>query len=681
MAEPAPGTLIGGEYRLTRPLGAGGMGVVWVAEQLSTGSLRAVKLLRPELVSDDTQLTRFLNEARIGARIPSDHVVQVLGAGHEASLGVPWLAMELLEGVSLGSHLRSVERMHPADAFEVMGQLCHALAAGHARGIVHRDVKPENVFLSVPRREGARFTVKVLDFGIAKLISPGGQTTTAPLGSPAWMAPEQTEAHTSVTPATDVWALGLLVFRMLTGKPFWMTPQQAGSSITALMREILLEPIPPATARAAALGCSEWLPPGFDAWFASCVCRDATRRFQDAQSAKQALDALMAQWEPVRHSPDGAFAFGDIPHHTVGFALASTDPQRHASGPTAPITPRGSMDQMGTSMPISFGRTASPTGGDPRFSPTNWAPRPGPSSRAPILVAVLGGGALVGLLALGAVAWKVVPGIVSAGPYGLPVARQDIAINMASVQAGSKEPGTYIVAYTLTTMSQSAGLTFGDAGDRCHAADKYGSGSSLCSPAQWRIACRENKELANKEAWMGSLTSATEALVCGGNGSCESCRNVAIDDTSSSRFGPCCNAAPLIRNKNPARELAPAEALSLTMLHGTRYSSACPMLYPYFAPNVDWYDSKGLTPEQAKDLVRTHQAQNRGDWSVDEECTASEVTGGPVVLTHECRRTVRMGKELAAVITRMDFRPLTTGSTTPALSAIRDSSVLFRATR
>ena len=684
MAEPSAGTLIGGDFRLLSPLGAGGMGVVWVAEQLSTGILRALKLLRPELVSDETQLNRFLNEARIGARIPSDHVVQVLGAGHDEVLAVPWLAMELLEGVSLGGYLRANERMQAADAYEALAQLCHALGAGHARGVVHRDIKPENVFLSVPRREGARFTVKVLDFGIAKLLSPGGQTTTVPLGSPIWMSPEQTEAHTNVTPATDVWALGLVTFRMLAGKHFWMTPQLPNGSITSLMREIVLEPIPPASARGAALGCGQWLPPGFDAWFAKCVCREVHERFPDATAAKQAFDALVANWEPARTQPPGAFAFGDIPHHTVGPAA-----QRGAIGS---IGPSGSsvsgappaMDQFGTSVPVSFGNTSATAGGALRFSATDWGAKPPSPWRVPLVLAGLGAGAVLVLAVAGIVGWQVYAATDASdatAPPGMPAAGYDMASNSASVAAGKKEPGSYISAYTYLEMSKSGGLTFAEAGDRCHAADLHGTGNSLCTPAQWRFACEQNTKIGDAEVWVGSLVSNDEALVCGGSGDCKSCRKVSVDSKSGKRRAPCCSSAPLIRNKNPARELGAVEAITLTMVHGNRYSTAYGMAFPYFAPSVDWYDSKGLSADAAQKLVREHQAKNKADWSVEEECAATEGTASGIALIHDCRRTVRTGKEIAAIMTWMEYQRAAPGSDLFKLRSVQDTAVLFRVKR
>ncbi len=165
-----PGTLSSGivfatDYRVVRPLQAGGMGAVYVVEQLSTGSQRALKVMLPELVDSEEQRRRFEQEARVGSQIKSDHVVQVLAAGVDDATGMPWLVMELLEGEDLACYAKRNGPLPAADVVEMLTQACHALAAAHRAGIVHRDLKPENLFISEPMRDGVPFTLKVLDYG------------------------------------------------------------------------------------------------------------------------------------------------------------------------------------------------------------------------------------------------------------------------------------------------------------------------------------------------------------------------------------------------------------------------------------------------------------------------------------------------------------------------------------
>ena len=288
-----PGTVLGGDFRVKQPLGSGGMGAVYVAEQISTGNQRALKIMDAQLVRDADLRERFVNEARVGARIESDHVVQVIAAGVDPATEMPWLVMELLQGLSLSQHVTQRGRLHPREVAEVVSQLAHALDAAHRVGVIHRDLKPDNVFLAKPRREGIPFTVKVLDFGIAKILQGTGSGMTATLGTPLWMAPEQTTAGADVLPTTDIWAVGLLVFWMLTGQVYWRAARTQPPSLPVLMREVVLDPIEPASSRAAELGLAAALPPGFDAWLSCCLHRDPGQRFATASACRDALLAVM----------------------------------------------------------------------------------------------------------------------------------------------------------------------------------------------------------------------------------------------------------------------------------------------------------------------------------------------------------------------------------------------------
>jgi len=166
IADLAAGSVFANDYRIVRRLAAGGMGAVYIAEQLSTGRERALKLMHPGLVGSPELRDKFALEARVGARIRSEHVVEVVGAGVDAQSGVPWLAMELLEGEDLAHAVKRRGAFTPLETAGILAQICHALGAAHAAGIVHRDLKPENVFLAERRRAQESYTVKVLDFGI-----------------------------------------------------------------------------------------------------------------------------------------------------------------------------------------------------------------------------------------------------------------------------------------------------------------------------------------------------------------------------------------------------------------------------------------------------------------------------------------------------------------------------------
>ncbi|PIE05435.1 MAG: hypothetical protein CSA75_04770, partial [Sorangium cellulosum] len=315
----APGAMIGGDFRVVRPLGAGGMGAVYVAEQLSTGRQRALKVMDPRLVSDRELRERFANEARVGAHMESDHVVEVVSAGVDDATDMPWLAMALLQGMSLSQNLQQFGRLHPANVSVVVAQLCHALEAAHRVGVVHRDLKPENIFLAVARREGVPFTVKVLDFGIAKILQGTQIGMTSTLGTPLWMAPEQTSPGARILPATDIWAVGLLVFWMLTGTSYWRSASIHPPSLTGLMREIVLDPIEPPSLRAGEFGVL--FSPALDAWFAHCLERDPAHRFSSATACRKALDAALAQ--PTNSPPFATVSDPSMRQIPIGTSTAA----------------------------------------------------------------------------------------------------------------------------------------------------------------------------------------------------------------------------------------------------------------------------------------------------------------------------------------------------------------------
>jgi serine/threonine protein kinase len=198
----------GGRYRLERPLGHGGMGTVYLAHDLELDRPVAVKLLAERLAGDDAFRRRFLREARVAARLSHPNVVAVYDAG-ETEEGLPYIVMEYVAGATLEGR----GPLPPPEAVGLALQACHGLAHAHEHGLVHRDVKPHNLLL---RSDG---TLKVADFGIARAAEATALTEVgAVLGTAAYLAPEQA-AGGAVTPATDVYALGAVLYELLTGRP------------------------------------------------------------------------------------------------------------------------------------------------------------------------------------------------------------------------------------------------------------------------------------------------------------------------------------------------------------------------------------------------------------------------------------------------------------------------------
>ncbi|MDB4987221.1 MAG: hypothetical protein JWN04_2399 [Myxococcaceae bacterium] len=300
-AEVSAGAIFALDYRILSLLGKGGMGAVYAVEQLSTGRKLALKLMLQEHVSNRVLFEKFLQEMKISSQIDSEHVAHVIGAGVEPTSGTPWLTMELLDGETLQERVDRAGPMQPAAVLDVVEQICHALGAAHASGIVHRDMKLENVFLAKKRVVGRSEIVKVLDFGIAKVFAQAGTTRTGVIGTPVYMAPEQFEGR-GIRAQTDLWALGLITFHVLTGGPYWRrSSEDSDSSPTSLMYQICMGELPLASTRAAELGVR--LPEGFDRWFARCVVRDRAQRYASAEELFAGLRAAgVEQPAPVTAS-------------------------------------------------------------------------------------------------------------------------------------------------------------------------------------------------------------------------------------------------------------------------------------------------------------------------------------------------------------------------------------------
>ncbi|MEZ4392098.1 MAG: protein kinase [Polyangiales bacterium] len=327
-----PGTVVASDFRVERALARGGMGSLYVVTQLSTGHERVLKVMHSRLVADARNRERFLQEARASARIESDHVVQVIAAGFDDQ-GIPWIVMELLRGEDLATAIARRGAFSPADALEVFRQLGHALGAAHASGLVHRDLKPENIFLSQARREGVPFTAKLLDFGIAKVLEESGDArNTGALGTPLWMAPEQAERG-PLSPSSDVWALGLVAFTVLTGKCYWHAGNHEEVPIERVLREVFVDALEPASARAAAMGRA--VPPGFDAWFARCVVRDPSQRFRSAAEAVASLVPVLMGPSPTAEVPVTAWS-GGTPAPASPFSQHTQPPASPFSQSTPP---------------------------------------------------------------------------------------------------------------------------------------------------------------------------------------------------------------------------------------------------------------------------------------------------------------------------------------------------------
>jgi serine/threonine protein kinase len=278
------GRIVAGRYRLERALAQGGMGCVWVARHVQLETDVAIKFMTPQLAASPDACARFEREAKASAALRLANAVQIHDYGVED--GAPFLVMELLEGEDLQARLRREGRLGLPVTLGILGQVGRALRRAHEVGLVHRDLKPGNIFLA---REGGEEVVKLLDFGIAKdtqgafggAFGGGGAGVTgtaALLGSPHYMSPEQVRTTSRVDHRTDLWALGVITFHCVTGHlPF------SGDEIGDVLVDVCTKPIPVASTLAPDVG------PGLDAFFARALTRDPAGRFQSVDEFLQAL--------------------------------------------------------------------------------------------------------------------------------------------------------------------------------------------------------------------------------------------------------------------------------------------------------------------------------------------------------------------------------------------------------
>jgi hypothetical protein len=223
-----PGQILAGKFKVERVLGVGGMGIVVAARHTQLDQRVALKFLLPVACEVPGAVNRFLREGKAAARITSEHVARVMDTG-VLDGGAPYLVMEYLEGSDLGAVVERRGRVSVDEAIEYVLQACEAIVEAHDLGIVHRDLKPANLFLS-KRADGSPL-VKVLDFGISKVDSGSrSQLTSASvlMGSPRYMSPEQMLSAKDVDARTDVWALGVILYELVTGKPVWHADTMQG---------------------------------------------------------------------------------------------------------------------------------------------------------------------------------------------------------------------------------------------------------------------------------------------------------------------------------------------------------------------------------------------------------------------------------------------------------------------
>ncbi len=339
------GAVVGERYRIERKLGEGGMGTVYAGTHLGIGKEVAIKCLNPEMVANKAIVERFKREARAATAAGNEHIVDVTDMG-ELPDGSPFIVMELMKGRELAELLAEAGPLPTGRAVRIMLQICDALAAAHAKGIVHRDMKPENVFL-VDRKRDTDF-VKVLDFGIARFNEPatigGGKNLTATgmtMGTPHYMSSEQAQGLAGLDHRTDVYALGVILYEMLAGE----TPFNA-ETFPLLVIQIATADPPLLRDRRPDL------PIDLEALIMRCLTRDLTFRVQTVEELARGLEPYADLDAP----PEVAPRAGELatmrppgkdaaPKRDVEKKTAAAKPAAHAESKPPPVASPTEMER------------------------------------------------------------------------------------------------------------------------------------------------------------------------------------------------------------------------------------------------------------------------------------------------------------------------------------------------
>ncbi|MBX3222598.1 MAG: protein kinase [Labilithrix sp.] len=290
MARVKPGDVLGGKYKVERVLGVGGMGVVVAAKHVDLGQRVALKFMLKEAMADPSHAERFLREAKSAVQLKSLHTARVLDVGRLKN-DEPFMVMEYLDGRDLDAELQARGPLPPQVAVDYILQASEALAEAHGLGMIHRDVKLKNLFLTAG--VDGRPLVKMLDFGLAKTLGAHGDVsltaTNSVFGSPQYMSPEQMRSAKDVDVRSDIWSIGVCLYELLTGRvPF---DAQGVAEICAM---VLKDPVPPPSQFV------QGLPSDLEAAVLRCLEKDVTRRFQSVAELAFALQSYASDEASAR---------------------------------------------------------------------------------------------------------------------------------------------------------------------------------------------------------------------------------------------------------------------------------------------------------------------------------------------------------------------------------------------
>jgi serine/threonine protein kinase len=356
----APGAMVGGRYRVSQRIGSGGMGAVYVAHDEALDRVVAIKIARSEPAQREELERRLLLEARILARLNGPHVPRIFDIGWttgNTDVSRPYLVLEYLDGCDVCELLQRHGPFTVEQAVKVALDVCEGLEEAHALGVVHRDVKPENLFIT--RRGDGQSQVKILDFGVSKQLFGPASTTKpgSPVGSPHYMSPEQLRASDEVDARSDVWSIGAVMFQVLAGGPPFN-----GSSMVEVCARVLSDPLPDLkTLRPD-------VPSALCAVIERCMDKEPERRYQTATDLALALRTAVLSRVTIpsaraRKQTEVEFKRRDIPGlRSYSTAIAAAAVVLLTAGGLACATRAGWFTELGLKWP----KTPALLGGTPK---------------------------------------------------------------------------------------------------------------------------------------------------------------------------------------------------------------------------------------------------------------------------------------------------------------------------